>query len=726
MHSSLLTLLAILLVDALLLTVGILAWVRNPRSGFAPSFFLVTLTGILWSTSNYYSYTTTNLQLTVIATRITLAAGLWTLLSIYYFTLRFPSGVLPSSLVRWSLVPIAVVGGIFSVSKFVIASVAIERDTVIIRPGPAYVVYIILLVIVITLALYTLYRQHLHASLVGRNQIRYVSFGVGITAIVGTIMNAILPIFYPAVGGAKINLVLITLFILFVGYGIIRNRYVDIHTLSAKLLTYLVCVGILTVIFAISKYLLTSSFHQEETVLNGLIIIAALAALLVQPLRNYIELRVNLLVRRHWYDAEGSFRRVSEIVASEQRLDPLLQTTLDFLCQQLGVTSGAFIIVNDQSTTATQQFDSSIPQHQPITLSFDELARLRVKSLILLADELKRDDSKRVIMDAHQIRMAAQLIDNGKLVGYLVMGNKMSGDIFTRQDVRVLNILSNQLAVAIVRSQGYEQISQFNNTLERKVEEATHELREARDKLQADDRMKSEFIMLTSHNLRTPLAVISGYTDMIGETTLSDDQHKYFEAILASMSKLKQLVDDLLTIATLEGGQEFVHKPVAISEILEPLVDQIKQQQHNSKVSLSVIIDVGDAMVNANLLRLRAAFWNILDNAIKFTREGKIEFEAQIESDKLVVTIDDTGIGIPSEELPTIFNKFHRASSTLQYDFDGEGIGLYLAKLIVEEHVGQIDVTSQPNKGTRVVISIPLAADTDSPLQGRTLQSSDD
>ena len=130
----------------------------------------------------------------------------------------------------------------------------------------------------------------------------------------------------------------------------------------------------------------------------------------------------------------------------------------------------------------------------------------------------------------------------------------------------------------------------------------------------------------------------------------------------------------------------------------------------DSSVQLSVIINVGDARLSANLLRTRAAFWNILDNAFKFTKSGTIAFEAQTADGQLVVTITDTGIGIPSQELPTIFNKFHRASSTLQYDFDGEGIGLYLAKLIVDEHHGEIIVTSEPDKGTKVIIKLPLVS----------------
>ncbi len=708
MSSSLLTLLAILAIDFLTLTVSIVAWIRNPRNGFTPSFFVVALMGVFWATSNYYSYTTDNLALTASTTRLTLVGGLWLLLSICYFSFRFPSGAKPSSLIRWGILPAAIAGGLFSTSSWVISAITIKNHAVVITPGPLYIVYILLLVGVSGFALFILYRQYVHASLVGKNQIRYVSFGIGVAALGGIILNAILPIFYPTVGGAKVNLLLAVCFIVFVGYGLVRNRYIDIHTIGAKTTTYLGSFGLLVVVLGISKHLLDSHLQQPTDVINGIVVIAAALTLVVQPARVWLEQRVNRLVRRHWYNPEESFRRVAEILASEQRLDPLLQSSLDFLCTELGVTTGAFAITGEKDIAMEQQFSTT--QNTAIRCSLDELKLLRHKSLVMLADDLPEGDPRRAIMEQHKLRMAAQLISGGKLVGFLLMGTKQSGDIFTRQDVRILNILSNQLAVAIVRSQGYEEISQFNSTLERKVDEATHELREAHEKLQADDRMKSEFIMLTSHNLRTPLAIINGYTDMIGDTPLNADQQKYFNNIIGSLGKLKQLVDDLLTIATLEGGEEFVHKPVTALEILEPLVDQMKLQMKDSAVQLSVIINVGDARLSANLLRTRAAFWNILDNAFKFTKTGTIAFEAEVAAGKLVVTITDTGIGIPSQELPTIFNKFHRASSTLQYDFDGEGIGLYLAKLIVDEHHGEIVVTSEPDKGTKVIISLPLVS----------------
>ena len=707
MSSSLLTLLAIILSLAIPMLVAIIAWIRNKSVGYARTFVVVTITGMLWATSNYYSYTTANLQLTTSATRLTMVAGLWLLISLCYFAIRFPSDNQPSNVVRWAIVPAAVLGGIFSASSLVISAVAITNNAVVITPGPLYFVYIVLLLALSALAVYLLYRQYVHASLIARNQIRYVAFGIGASAFGGIILNAILPIFYPTVGGPKVNFVLTICFTLFVGYGLIRNRFIDIHTIGAKLITYFSSLVLLIMVISLSKVALDSQVSDSSAIVNSIIIVAAALTLIIEPVKHWLEIRINKLVRRHWYEPENLFRNGAEIIAAEQRLEPLLQAVLELLCSELGVTGGAIILIENGHPRVAQRYGNA----GDFTMGYGELMEMQSHNHIMLADDLPSGSLQRNAMENHRLRMVAQLASGGILIGFLVMSTKQSGDIFTQQDVRVLKTMSNQLAVAIVRSQSFEKISQFNSTLEKKVEEATHELRKAHDKLAADDKLKTEFIMLTSHNLRTPLAIINGYTDMIGETPLNEQQRKYFDGILTSQTKLKRLVDDLLTIATLEGGQEFVHKPVTAVDVLEPLVDQMKSQMENSELQLSVILDVGDAKLNANLLRLKAAFWNLLDNAFKFTKQGSINFEARIVEGKLQVTIKDSGIGIPSEELPTIFNKFHRASSTLQYDFDGEGIGLYLSKLIIDEHSGTIQVTSEADHGTKVVVTLPLSAD---------------
>src|SRR5665213_1773726 len=230
MSSALLTLLAIILSLAIPMIVAIIALIRNKSVGYVRTFVVVTLTGILWATSNYYSYTTTNLQLTTSSTKLTFVAGLWLLISLCYFAIRFPSDKAPSNLVRWMILPAAVLGGIVSASSLVISAVAISNNTVVITPGPLYFVYIVLLLALSALAVYLLYRQYVHASLIARNQIRYVAFGIGASAFGGIILNAILPIFYPTVGGPKVNFILTICFTLFVGYGLIRNRFIDIHT----------------------------------------------------------------------------------------------------------------------------------------------------------------------------------------------------------------------------------------------------------------------------------------------------------------------------------------------------------------------------------------------------------------------------------------------------------------------------------------------------------------
>ncbi|MDB5166227.1 MAG: hybrid sensor histidine kinase/response regulator [Candidatus Saccharibacteria bacterium] len=253
-----------------------------------------------------------------------------------------------------------------------------------------------------------------------------------------------------------------------------------------------------------------------------------------------------------------------------------------------------------------------------------------------------------------------------------------------------------------------EQLRHEKENVEHTVEVRTAELREARDELKASDQLKSEFIMLSSHNLRTPLTIMRGSIEMLTNDESASAQQKTMINVLASSTeRLGEFVEDLLTIATLEAGDQSKLTPTKLGDIVAPLIKEARTMAEAKDILFTDVQAQDDIYVNANALRLRGAIRNILHNAVHFTSKGQIMMKIDVTDDTCRIVVSDTGIGIAADELPKLFTKFHRGTSTMEFNYEGEGIGLYLTKLVVEEHHGQITADSVLGSGTTLTVSLP-------------------
>lgn len=240
-------------------------------------------------------------------------------------------------------------------------------------------------------------------------------------------------------------------------------------------------------------------------------------------------------------------------------------------------------------------------------------------------------------------------------------------------------------------------------------------------KLKAVDQLKSEFMMITSHNLRTPLTIISGYLEAIRANTLPKELQEQLESIATNVMRLEGFAEDVLTISTIETGQNILErKPLEMAPILQRIsndfVTLAKQKGLDFKTTINTT-----AWVNLSKHHFHSALWNLLDNAYKFTPEaGTIELTAVTSGERLEITIKDSGIGISAVEIPKLFTKFHRATDTLTYNYEGTGIGLYICKLIVEQHGGGITVKSVEGEGSTFAMWLPTVT---KPVQAATATS---
>ena len=258
----------------------------------------------------------------------------------------------------------------------------------------------------------------------------------------------------------------------------------------------------------------------------------------------------------------------------------------------------------------------------------------------------------------------------------------------------------------------YDALEREKTSVEHKVEERTKELRQAQERLAETDKIKTEFVILTSHNLRTPLTAIKGNLEFLDDSHVDKAQKKFVDALQTATEHLDKLVEDLLTISQIEAGDKIIPVETTLQALLEPLVQEAKELASATHNSLDLNLPSQTVKVQVDIARIQTALHNLLDNAFKFTSQGNIKLGVAVKKANVEIKIIDNGIGISASELPKLFTKFHRSSGNrqnkLSYDYAGEGIGLYLTKLIVEEHGGTINVDSQPGKGSTFTIRLPI------------------
>ncbi|MBV8817559.1 MAG: PAS domain-containing protein, partial [Acidobacteriaceae bacterium] len=225
------------------------------------------------------------------------------------------------------------------------------------------------------------------------------------------------------------------------------------------------------------------------------------------------------------------------------------------------------------------------------------------------------------------------------------------------------------------------------------------------------ERVRKDFVANVSHELRTPLATIRGYAETLLDGGLEDQENnrKFIEIILSHAIRLNNIASDLLIISELESnGSATQPKPVSIRSVVESALRTVESSARVCGVRLTSG-RIEDFQVMGYEIRLEQAFVNLLDNAIKFNRpEGEVRIETNaIKDGQASVTITDTGIGIPSDDVPRIFERFYRVDKARSRAVGGTGLGLSIVRHVIEQAGGSIQVESQLGKGSRFTVLLP-------------------
>lgn len=557
-----------------------------------------------------------------------------------------------------------------------------------------------------------------------RDQLKYILIS-GFLGFIGG--NSVVPLIYN-IPLFPIGVFLVPIHLFTMTYAITRYRLTDIRVIIRESAIYALSFITILAIFFIAlwsiSYIIDASIQRVIFLNIAFLMIIALS--FYRPVINLFTNLANKYFFASLYKKEKVLHDLIEKIPSVidiRELAELLSKTLTDVMkiEKLGIWyvdfkkkifEPVFLKGFDKEKSLLLLKDETLQKYTVETkqpLLYKEIAQIKA---ILPYEEERIKALKQEIKDLG-VAIYVPLVVKDQLIGLIAMGDKFGSETYTKEDILMLELLAKQAAVALENARLYDETQQFSETLKKEINKATSDLKKANIELQKLDQAKSDFISIASHQLRTPLTIIKGFVSMILEGLygpVSEAQKDKLEKIYESNERLSRLVDDLLNLSHIEGGKmKFDLKKTGLSKMVKDVIEELSFQAERKKLELKFKKPAKEIFVLADGEKLRHIVFNLIDNAIKYTEKGEIEvFLEKTPDDFIQFKVQDTGVGIDKKELPNLFKKFSRGANAPRYHTEGVGIGLYVAKRMMEEHKGEIWAESAGDgKGSAFFVKLP-------------------
>jgi predicted ATPase/signal transduction histidine kinase/tRNA A-37 threonylcarbamoyl transferase component Bud32 len=417
--------------------------------------------------------------------------------------------------------------------------------------------------------------------------------------------------------------------------------------------------------------------------------------------------------------------KASQAIASEIVLPRLTERLMGIVIENAGAQTGCLLLPpeNGHAPEAGWQPAAWAGEGEvalPLSL-IQYVARSHTAVLLENASQSQFAQDPVIRSRRPQSVLCLPLLQQGNLAGLLYLENNLATGAFTANHLSVLNMLASQTAISLENAQLYGRLESYNAALEEKVVQRTAELAQATQDAEAAraianqaNEAKSAFLANMSHELRTPLNAIIGFTRIVrrrSNDALPDRQLHNLDRVLVSAEQLLSIINTILDIAKIEAGRMEVQ---AAQFNLATVVDLcVTAVQPSLKPGVAIVKELPADLpvIYSDQDKIRQILINLLGNAAKFTAHGRVTIQAVPEGDTLAITIQDTGIGIPADALPRIFEEFEQASPAIRQQYDGVGLGLALSRSLARLLDGRITVESTPGVGSAFTLTIPVMRD---------------
>jgi signal transduction histidine kinase len=696
---------------------GSVVYLRNPKAAMSRYFLLLCLATISWTVANYLIDHANLLYISQLSAHIAPAAALNILFWLYMFTSNFKKRPSRTTIFQISLSLVWLLGTVFAASDLVIATVTPGSKVMNIQTGMGYLPYLVIILSLFGGALWQLIRFKQKANVLEKTQIRFMVWGIAISIGIAIFNNGILPIFISDWEAVKVTPILSLVFIGSISYAIIKHRLFDIRLVAARLLAYAMATFVLGLAYGVIVFKVVDDFllhtqSQSSLLQRGVYtLMAVFMVFTFQPVKKFFDHVTDRIFFKDRYDSAAMITRISRLMAETVDIAALSNNVLEMVLNTIRIESGAMLIWNGDSYVILASNNMETIRK----IDSQTMAKL-MKATSAINAELGEKEALQSLLSKAKINIAIPFQGKDNTSGALLLGQKRSGDMYNSQDIQVLEAMGPELAIAIENARSYQQVRDFNTTLQHEIEKATEQLRSANEQLsrknhqlQQLDKLKDEFISVTSHELRTPLTAIRGYLWMVMHNKKDDSAKLYMDRAYVSAERLIDLVNDTLDISRIESGRVLLNpESTKLPSLARLVVQELepKATERHQHLTVKQATNLPTALCDAD--KVHQVLTNLIGNALKFTPEhGSITIHFYVDKQHIVTAITDTGPGISDSDQKRLFQKFSRLEATV--GVPGTGLGLYLCQQIIELSKGKIWMDSQIGQGSTFFFSLPIS-----------------
>lgn len=698
------------------LYLGVLVYNINPKGRDNKVFVLLTISVVMWIIANYLQNELIPFSLRQMFLYLDFIAALMFSYFGFLFCFYFLEDKKISKKFNVVIICFIIVFVISILNDLVIYNINIDQTVIRFSYGiifPLYAGFILFFLISGSLLLVIKCRRF---NGLRKLQILYVLYGFFLASLVGAVIN----LFFQdklSIEWFRVGSYGTIFFIGFTSYAIIKHHLFDIRSIIQRGLVYSGLASVL-ISFYLATVFIISIFFQRQTQ-TTVIISAGLAVLVgvfgISTLEKIFRKFTDRFFYKEKYDYQEAIYLLSKVFNKNLNLEILLREFSSNLTQILKVKYVRVIIPQKKKVfdeygklrNIKMDFNGSLIK----IIEKHEIDIFLASSISAMIKEEEKSGQNKDKIKALQIAkkeswkfgisVFVPILLNKKLLGFAILGEKKSGDLFTPDDLNLLRTISSQAAVALEKSQLYEQVKVYSKKLEEKVKERT-------EKIKGLQTEQKQMMLEIAHGLQTPLTIIKGELSSFRKTWEGNEKLLSFEK---SIDRISTFIYDMLQLANLNSEvQPDKLELLNLSELLLELIEEFEIVTSDKNISIHHTIEPG-VYIKGDKTRLEEMVSNLVSNSVKYMKadgEKNISIKLYKKNKQAFLTIKDTGIGIKKEDLPKLFTRFFRIKDEQGKNKGGTGLGLAICKKIVEMHKGKIKAESKVNKGTKFIIEIPV------------------
>jgi signal transduction histidine kinase len=542
-----------------------------------------------------------------------------------------------------------------------------------------------------------------------RMQVKYLSMGTSLSIIFAGTTNILLPFLFKNYNWQYTGPLGLIPFYGFTSYSIIRHNLMDIKLVIQRSLVYSFLISIIIGVYLVLVFLLGIIFGEatDSTILLAAIIVTLIGIYTVPHIERYFLKITDKFFFKDKYDYSQALFDLADTLSKNIRLDRLLAEASGNLQRILKSKSVEICLVKGKSGSSKDKRTEEITDKNIISvaesLGRDNISIIRNHAILDLQNAVASEKlaGLKVLKGfglERKTSIFGFIVYEGKLLGIILVGDKISGDEYTDEDVKLLKTFVYQASIAIMNAQLYQQVVDYSTELEKRVEQRTETI----FKLQEEQK---QMMLEIAHSLQTPLTILKAELNFMAKD--AKDKRSY-SALERSIDRISNFIYDLLRLANLESGvkADYFYR-MSLSDLLDEMVENFEIIMADKNISFKHKIEKDIYIIGAKK-ELEELVNNLVSNSMKYIGPGskkEINIELATIDGRPTITIADNGLGIKPEYLPQIFKRFYRAHDSIAGERSkGAGLGLAICKEIVARHNAEIYAQSKEGKGTKMTI----------------------